>query len=143
MNREYYARNLNDTFRIAKEFCHGLPRGAVVALHGDLGAGKTSFVKGMGMALDINPEDVTSPTYTLLHEYTGRRPMIHADLYRLESPEDAIRIGLDEAMDSDAITVVEWPERAAVILPARTIHVFIRSGNLPDERVIHIIGADA
>jgi len=127
------------TRRIAADFCMRLPPGSVVALHGDLGAGKTCFVKGMAEAMGIDPVLVTSPTYTLLHEYEGSRLLVHADLYRLENENDAVRIGLDEFMDSDAITVIEWPSRAARLLPARTWHVSLAPGATPDERLIDIV----
>ena len=126
------------TRQIAADFCLRLPPGSVVALHGDLGAGKTCFVKGMARALGVDPARVTSPTYTLLHEYEGDHLLVHADLYRLENENDAVRIGLDECMDSEAITVIEWPSRAARLLPARTVHVTLSPGAAPDERVIEI-----
>ena len=138
MSPAFASSGAEQTRAIAAEFCRALPPGSVVALHGDLGAGKTCFVKGMAEALGIDPARVTSPTYTLLHEYEGDRLLVHADLYRLENENDAVRIGLDEAIDSDAITVIEWPSRAAGLLPPRTRHVTLTPGASPDERLIEI-----
>ena len=139
MSARHLSASAEDTRRIAADFCLRLPPGSVVALHGDLGAGKTCFVKGMAAALGIDPVRVTSPTYTLLHEYEGDRLLVHADLYRLENENDAVRIGLDEFMDSNAITVIEWPSRATRLLPDRTWHVTLAPGASPDERIIDIV----
>jgi tRNA threonylcarbamoyladenosine biosynthesis protein TsaE len=89
-----------------------LPGGAVVALFGGLGAGKTAFVQGMARAAGVPPEiPVVSPTYTLIHEYPGRRLLIHVDLYRLAGGADLEEIGLYELMDGDALVAVEWADR--------------------------------
>jgi tRNA threonylcarbamoyladenosine biosynthesis protein TsaE len=99
------------TREIATAFAGTLRPGAVLLLSGDLGAGKTAFVKGLAEGLGIEAEDVTSPTFTLVHEYRGGRlPLIHVDLYRLDRA-DLDEIGLDQDLADQGIIAVEWAER--------------------------------
>ncbi len=130
-----------ETSAAAAALALALSPGAVLALHGDLGAGKTCFIQGLAKALGVTAA-VSSPTYTLINEYQGRRPFYHADLYRLDDPAEALRVGLDDYLHGDGVTAIEWAERAATLLPARTIHVYLRSSEQPNERIIEIIGAD-
>lgn len=111
--------------------------GAVLALHGDLGGGKTCFVQGLADALACDAS-VTSPTFTLLHEYAGVVPLYHADLYRLDSESEIQRAGIAEYIEGDGVLAIEWAERAGSLLPAATIHVHLQPGTQPDEREIII-----
>jgi tRNA threonylcarbamoyladenosine biosynthesis protein TsaE len=87
---------------------------ALLLLNGDLGAGKTCFVRGLARGLDVAADEpVTSPTYALMHHYQGRHDLYHFDLYRLTGWGDLHEIGFDEYVESDKIVVVEWAERAA------------------------------
>ena len=98
--------------------------GEVFALHGPLGAGKTELVKGLARGLGF-PGEVTSPTFSLLHEYLGGRlPLYHFDLYRLGGAEEAVRLGIEEYLEGGGVAVVEWPERiaGAGLLPPATEH---------------------
>lgn len=100
-----------ETRRIAAALAKDLRAGAIVLLKGDLGAGKTAFVRGLAEGLGIKADDVTSPTFTLVHEYRGGRlPLVHVDLYRLERA-DLDEIGLDQDVAIRGIVAVEWPER--------------------------------
>ena len=101
-----------ETRRVASGLAATLTAGAVVLLSGDLGAGKTVFVRGLAEGLSVDPDDVTSPTFTLVHEYAGRLPLIHVDLYRLERAE-LDEIGLDGDLAARGVTAIEWPERLA------------------------------
>ena len=97
-----------------------LRRGDVLALSGDLGAGKTHFVKGLAAGLGTT-SNVTSPTFTLIHEYlSGRLPLYHFDFYRLDDADEALKIGLDEYLDGDGVCVVEWGDKFPGLLPAHT-----------------------
>ena len=87
-----------------------LTAGAVVLLFGDLGAGKTAFVRGLARALGVPDDEVTSPTFTLVQEYRGRLTLHHVDLYRLE-PAEVADLGLDELTSGDAVVAIEWAER--------------------------------
>ncbi|MFA5688858.1 MAG: tRNA (adenosine(37)-N6)-threonylcarbamoyltransferase complex ATPase subunit type 1 TsaE [Kiritimatiellales bacterium] len=128
----------DETRRIAGEFFQALNFPARIALHGNLGAGKTCFAQGLALAAGIH-EPVCSPTYTLIAEYTGDISFVHIDLYRLSGPEEALDLGLDEIIDSAGITVVEWPERGAELLPENTIHLRIARGGNSDQRIISIV----
>lgn len=89
----------------------------VVTLRGELGAGKTTLARAICRGYGVSDE-VTSPTYTLVHEYQGARSAVyHVDLYRLRGPDELLNIGWDEVLASDALVLVEWPERAGALLP--------------------------
>ena len=100
-----------ETRAIAIELARELTPGSVLLLSGDLGAGKTAFVRGLAEGLGIDTRDVTSPTFTLVHEYRGGRlPLIHVDLYRLDRAE-LDEIGLDEDLAARGVVAIEWAER--------------------------------
>lgn len=90
--------------------------GDIILLEGDLGAGKTTFTKGVGQGLEVEGY-VNSPTFTLVNEYQGRLPLYHLDCYRLESGREALDFGLEEYLYGDGATIIEWPERIAEVLP--------------------------
>ncbi len=100
-----------ETRFVASRLASDLPPGAVILLSGDLGAGKTVFVRGLASGLGIDPDEVTSPTFTLVHEYRGGRlPLVHVDLYRLDRAE-LEDIGLDTELAASGVLAVEWAER--------------------------------
>jgi tRNA threonylcarbamoyladenosine biosynthesis protein TsaE len=109
--------------------------GEILALYGVLGSGKTQIVKGLARGLDYRG-DVTSPTFTLVHEYRGGRlPIYHLDLYRIKDEREAVEAGLEEYLPGDGVTVVEWPERIASLLPPQTRHWELEVASLT-ERII-------
>jgi tRNA threonylcarbamoyladenosine biosynthesis protein TsaE len=126
-----------ETHRVARNLLATLKPGAVLALHGELGAGKTCFVQGLARALGVH-RAVTSPTFTLINEYAAPLRLYHIDLYRIHSPQEALGLGLDEYVHGDGITAIEWAERVAELLPPHTIHIRFRPGARPDERTIEI-----
>ena len=113
-----------DTYEIARSLGEILVDGDVIALTGDLGAGKTCFSKGIGAALGISPDRVASPTFVISTKHEGDIPLTHVDVYRLESARDAIEIGLDEIFyDEKGVCVVEWAEKVEDLLPTDSIRV--------------------
>ena len=98
--------------------------GTLIALIGELGAGKTQLAKGVAEGLDV-PTVVNSPTFVLMNEHVGRLRLYHADAYRLDEPEEALDAGLIEDRQSDGVVVVEWAQRVASLLPSDVIHVTI------------------
>ena len=127
----------DETIAVARELASSLRAGDVVLLSGTLGAGKTAFVRGLAEGLGINPDDVSSPTFTIVHEYRGGRlSLYHADLYRLEraATED---IGLEEMGVQDGVLAIEWPDRLTHELPgAREIRIELVDENT---RRIHLV----
>jgi tRNA threonylcarbamoyladenosine biosynthesis protein TsaE len=101
-----------------------LKSGDVVALSGELGAGKTVFVQGLARALGV-ATGATSPTFVLVNEYRGRVPVHHVDAYRTTSLAELVDLGIEEMMDGDGVTVIEWAERVEPLLPARAVRVRI------------------
>ena len=112
-SRQFVSRSEEETRNVARTLASRVGPGTTILLSGDLGAGKTAFVKGLASGLGIDPDDVTSPTFTLVHEHRGGRlPLIHVDLYRLDTAE-LDEIGLDLDLAVSGIVAVEWAERLA------------------------------
>jgi tRNA threonylcarbamoyladenosine biosynthesis protein TsaE len=99
-----------ETSSAGERFAAQLQAGDVVLLYGDLGAGKTAFVRGIARGLGASPDDVTSPTFTLMQEYRGRLSLVHVDLYRL-SPDEVGALGIEESTDAPSVIAIEWAER--------------------------------
>ena len=101
-----------------------LNEGAIVALAGDLGSGKTWFTKGVAMGLEVSSDTViTSPSFSLMNEYQGRHALFHIDVYRLENVSDFLDAGLDEYFYGNGVTVMEWADRWPEVLPERSLKV--------------------
>lgn len=112
--------------------------GDVVSLTGDLGAGKTVLVQGLATALGVT-DRVTSPTFTILHEYAGRYAILHLDVYRLNSFQEVIDLGFEELLDPGAVLLVEWGEAVAPLLPRRYLEIELRrplDADRRDERLV-------
>lgn len=117
-----------ETINFAAGFVQSLKPGAVLALSGELGSGKTCFVRGLAKGLGV-PKNVcvSSPTFVLIHEYRGgRTPLYHFDFYRLEKKEEALNLNLEEYWEGEGISVVEWPDRFAEIFPDRTQWIYFK-----------------
>ncbi len=130
-------RSPEETWRFAEEVLRRLPSGGVIALHGDLGAGKTCFVQGLAQALGVRSA-VNSPTFTLINEHEGTQPLHHVDLYRIGSADEALGLGIDDLLFGGGITAIEWAERIACLLPPTTIHVTLEAGDGPEVRRITV-----
>jgi tRNA threonylcarbamoyladenosine biosynthesis protein TsaE len=120
----------------ARALARMLEPGDVVALEGALGAGKTTFARALVAALH-GSDEATSPTFTFWHHYPGTPPVNHLDLYRIERPEELVELGLEEAFGPDAIVLIEWPERAPDLVPAKAVRVTI-SGAGPEPRALTV-----
>jgi len=112
-----------ETIEIAKAYAKGAESGDVICLKGNLGAGKTQFVRGFVQGLGISGDVVSSPTFTIINEYEGELPVYHFDCYRLERVEEAIEIGAEEYLYGDGVCIVEWPDRIRDLLPPTSKHV--------------------
>jgi tRNA threonylcarbamoyladenosine biosynthesis protein TsaE len=123
-------RSEDETAAVAAELAGALKPGDVILLSGNLGAGKTAFVRGLASGLGIDPEEVSSPTFTLVHEYRGGRlTLYHADLYRLERIATG-DLGLEEMGVADGVLAIEWPDRLAHAMPgAREVQIEIVDEN--------------
>jgi tRNA threonylcarbamoyladenosine biosynthesis protein TsaE len=131
------SHSVEQTEQIAAELAAQLRGGTCVALLGDLGAGKTQFVRGMLKGLGGNPRSVSSPTFVLLNVYeTGRLKVYHLDAYRVAGAEDFEAIGFAELLDDpNAIVVVEWPGRIEALLPSKRVNVIIQSTGEADRTI--------
>jgi len=114
-----------ETHKIAATVAGALRLGDVVALTGELGAGKTCFVQGAATALGV-PGRVTSPSFVLRREYQGRMPILHLDVYRLSTLQEVLDIGYEEALDRDWVTFIEWGDAMSPLLPVDYLEVELR-----------------
>ena len=123
----YRTGSEEETIALGERLARDLPRRAVVLLIGNLGAGKTTLAKGIAKGLGAaQPEEVSSPTFTLIHEYGNARRVYHIDLYRLDREQEAAGLGLDEIFERDAVVLIEWGERFPALLPAERIEIRLR-----------------
>ncbi len=137
------SHSVSETEERGRQLAGGLRSGDVVALFGDLGAGKTAFTRGLAAGLGCTGR-VTSPTFTIVNEYEGPLPLFHFDMYRLSGEEDLFDIGWEDYLSRRGVCVVEWSERIAAALPEGTIRVDIqRCGEHADWRRIQIEGVEA
>jgi tRNA threonylcarbamoyladenosine biosynthesis protein TsaE len=132
----FHTSSEDETIALGERLARTLPAKGVVLLIGNLGAGKTTLakgiVKGRGAA---SPDEVSSPTFTLIHEYSDR--VYHVDLYRLDDPRAVARLGLDELFDRDALVLIEWGERFPELLPGDRTEIRLTRTD-GDNRVIEI-----
>lgn len=116
---------MEETIQAGYEFGKQLKPGDVVCLEGELGTGKTHFVKGVASFFGVEPENVSSPTYTLIHEYSGSVPIYHFDCYRFKNEQEALEIGAEEYFYGEGICLVEWPEKIKSLIPEEAIWIKI------------------
>lgn len=120
----YKSTSEKDTEQLGADFSKELPGGSVVAMYGDLGAGKTAFVRGMARGMGISCR-VTSPTFTIVNEYFGERELIHFDMYRLSSADELFDIGWEDYLSRGAVCAVEWSENVREAFGGDEINVTI------------------
>ena len=127
-----------ETAAAGRDLASHLSAGSIVLLFGDLGAGKTAFVRGLAEGLGVLADDVSSPTFTIMQEYRGGRlPLYHVDLYRLDNESQLTNIGWDDLIAEHALVLVEWPERAGSRMPADHLPIDLDYvGDDPDHRIL-------
>ncbi|URZ03787.1 tRNA (adenosine(37)-N6)-threonylcarbamoyltransferase complex ATPase subunit type 1 TsaE [Clostridium felsineum] len=121
---EFIVDSVDKTFSIGEQLGALAMPGDIICLNGDLGSGKTHFTKGIAKGLNIE-EYITSPTFNIVNEYTGRLKLYHFDVYRVNDPDEIYAIGFDEYIFSDAVSVIEWSDYISSIIPPEHIEVTI------------------
>ncbi|MFH1268055.1 MAG: tRNA (adenosine(37)-N6)-threonylcarbamoyltransferase complex ATPase subunit type 1 TsaE [Planctomycetota bacterium] len=121
----YEAQDEAATAALGAALAEALPDGSVVALCGTLGAGKTRLVQAVAERSGVDRRDVVSPTFVLVHEYQGRRPIYHLDAYRLRDEDEFLDLGPEEYFESDGLTLIEWADRVPGCLPPERIEIHV------------------
>ncbi len=132
-------RSTDETLELAGSVGELLRAGDVVSLVGDLGAGKTVFARGVARALGVT-EPIVSPSFTIVREYEGRMPLVHVDVYRIDTVQELHDLGFEELVRDDAVTLVEWGDMIDGLLPGDRLDVRLAPGDTDDERVVEIEG---
>jgi tRNA threonylcarbamoyladenosine biosynthesis protein TsaE len=134
--RSFETHSEEETIALGRRIASELPQRAIVLLIGNLGAGKTTLAKGIISGLSAaEPEEVASPTFTLIHEYGGR--VYHVDLYRLDTRQQVSTLGLDEIFDRNAVVLIEWGEKFRELIPTQRIEIALSvSASSPEIRQI-------
>lgn len=134
---EHHISNEVETRQFGLDLARQLLPGTVVALIGDLGTGKTTLTKSIAEGLGVT-ELVTSPTFTIVHEYEGRLPLYHFDVYRIGSPEEMYELGFEEYFYSQGVSVVEWADLIMELIPEDAIVIHLLYGATPTERIYQV-----
>jgi len=135
-----YTKSTSETIRMGKTIGSLLQPGDVVALVGELGTGKTQFIKGLAEGVGVGkPTYVSSPSFTLINEYPGTVPFYHIDLFRLESEKEAEELGLEEYFQGEGITAIEWADKIPSLLPEENLWIHIHYTG-KNTRSLEIIG---
>jgi tRNA threonylcarbamoyladenosine biosynthesis protein TsaE len=135
MQKIHTTHNVSETIEVGKQLAGSLQAGAVVALFGQLGSGKTCLTKGIGQGLGVKSY-ITSPTFTIMHQYHGRLPVYHFDLYRLSNADELYDIGFEEYLNGDGVCIVEWAEKCLPLLPFNRIEITLEALNEHDRQII-------
>lgn len=116
----FFTHSAEETIALGYKIGKKLKKGDIIAMQGTLAAGKTTITKGIAQALEIS-EEITSPTFCLISEYSGKMPLYHMDVYRLDGTEDFINLGVDDMLYGDGVCIIEWSEKIMDELPKNTI----------------------
>lgn len=139
---EYLSHSVSETEEIGALLAAKLHRGSVVAYRGGLGMGKTAFTRGLAKGLGCRGR-VTSPTFTIVNEYSGKTPLFHFDMYRLDDSDALFDIGWEDYLERGGVCAVEWSENVADALPEDTVYVTIARHETEDDwRIITITGGE-
>jgi len=132
--KSFETHSEEETIELGRKIAGDLPKRSVVLLIGNLGAGKTTLAKGIISGLGAgNPEEVASPTFTLIHEYPGA---YHIDLYRLDTAAQVATLGLDEIFDRDAVVLIEWGEKFRELMPADRIEITLSADGEQNRKIV-------
>lgn len=124
MNIRFLSHETTETLKIGRKLAGYLQKGDIVCLFGNLGSGKTVLTKGIASGLGIEQDKIISPTFVLIHQYTGAKlPFYHFDLYRLDNFKGILELGYEEYLYGDGITVIEWADRLKTLLPSEYLKV--------------------
>lgn len=123
----FETKSPEETIALGKKIGEKLKPGAIIAMEGTLAAGKTTITKGIALGLGIQ-EEITSPTFTLISEYEGRMPLYHMDVYRIDTTEDFLGLGVEEMLYGKGACVIEWSEKVRPELPKETITIRMKAG---------------
>ena len=136
--KKHLSNSTEETHAIARELLPALPPNAVIALHGELGSGKTCFVQGLANAMDIK-RPITSPTFTIINEYPNpEAPLYHIDLYRIQDPNELTALGFEDYLEKNGIKAIEWAERAQDLIPVDAVHINFETGEEPNTRILTV-----
>ncbi len=136
---EIILKGLKETEEFGIKLGSLMKRGDILCLNGDLGAGKTTMTKSIGLGLGVE-EYITSPTFALINEYRGRLPVYHFDVYRLENADDLYDLGFDDYFYGNGVCIIEWAHKIQRMIPKDRMVVDIEKGNEDDERLLKISG---
>ena len=139
---EYLSHSPEETEQLGEQLGRTLRPGSVVAYRGDLGMGKTAFTRGLARGLGCTCR-VTSPTFTIVNEYSGALPLFHFDMYRLDSSDELFDIGWEDYLSRGGVCAVEWSERVEDALPEDTLWISIARGNGENDRIITVTGGES
>ena len=138
---EYLSHSPEETEQLGEQLGRTLRPGSVVAYRGDLGMGKTAFTRGLARGLGCTCR-VTSPTFTIVNEYSGALPLFHFDMYRLDSSDELFDIGWEDYLSRGGVCAVEWSERVEDALPDDTLWVSLARGDGENDRIITVTGGE-
>lgn len=138
---ELHVRGEEGVRSLGHQLASFLCPGDVIAMSGDLGTGKTTLTKAIAEGLGVT-ELVTSPTFTIVHEYQGRLPLYHFDVYRVHDPEELYELGYEEYFFGQGVSVVEWADLIPDLIPAHALTIAISYSQDPEERIYRISGLE-
>ncbi len=141
MKHEIRIKSIEGLPAAAREFAALMGDETVYAFHGEMGAGKTTFIRALVEQLGVDPEEANSPSFSIINEYrsdTTAELIYHFDLYRLESVDEALEIGVEDYFDSGALCLLEWPERIEALLPDDTVVVKITVDPADNSRLLTV-----
>ena len=137
--QKYKSTSTAETENFASEFAKQIKGGTVIAFYGGLGVGKTAFTRGLAKGMGIDA-DVSSPTFAIVNDYGGKPPLVHFDMYKVESWDDLYSSGFFDYLDMGAVLAVEWSENIENALPENTVRITIEKGKEENERIITVEG---